>query len=152
VAAQRAEATITRLINEIGASQRELRASLRRLESRTASNEADPASDAERDAITSELSTLAERAANLRLARLLAADGQVELIEPAGVPAHPVLPRPRRTAAVGTLVASLAAAGLAWWLAARYPVKAKAGEPERAQPAERLPTSEARHEDHRVNA
>jgi capsular polysaccharide biosynthesis protein len=152
VAAQRAEATITRLIDEIGVNQRDLRASLRGLESRTASGAADPVSAAERDAISQELSVLAERVADLRLARLLAADGQVQLMEPGGVPAHPVAPQPRRTAAVGALVALLAASGLAWGLAARYPVTAKAGEPKRAQPAERLPTSEARHEEPRVNA
>jgi uncharacterized protein involved in exopolysaccharide biosynthesis len=112
--AEQARRNATKAIDQLEAEQAALRASLRRLQS---SSENDVLA-AERDGIAQQLGETVARMNELRLRERLA-DGGVQLIQPAPVPAEPAEPRPRRTATVAALVVFLLTSGLAWWLAGR---------------------------------
>jgi uncharacterized protein involved in exopolysaccharide biosynthesis len=117
--AEQVRGTVRRGIDQLEEDQTELRASLRRLESTIKSDGSDTVLVAERDAMAQELAAVAGRVHELRLRERLA-EGGVQLIQPAPVPAQPSEPRPRRTAGVASLVALLLASGVAWWLSGRH--------------------------------
>jgi uncharacterized protein involved in exopolysaccharide biosynthesis len=75
--------------------------------------------EANRDAKARELSQLAKQSEAARRDAAAATWSSDQLQERAAIPDEPAEPKPLRTTAIGTLLALIAAAGLAWWLNGR---------------------------------
>jgi uncharacterized protein involved in exopolysaccharide biosynthesis len=100
--------------------QQQLAREIATLTEQLASQSGDPTLKADRDAKSKEIIAAAEQREAIR--RDAARASRVETLrETAVIPDEPAQPKPLRTAAIGALLALVAAGALAWWLNGRQP-------------------------------
>jgi capsular polysaccharide biosynthesis protein len=125
VVAKRAKDSATQQAAALDQRQRQLEGEIVALEEQLRGQPRNPRLLANRDAKERQLNGLADQreAARRDAAR---ADSVAESMK-AAIPDEPAEPKPRRNAAIGALLALIAAAGLAWWLNGRRPVSEAQG-------------------------
>jgi LPS O-antigen subunit length determinant protein (WzzB/FepE family) len=133
-----AKAALDREIAQARETQATLREQLSGLNAKLEASPDDATLQSQRDAVTGLLAEAVKREKELQLRG--PADDPVALLEQPEVPEEPAQPRPLRLVALGGLLGSVLAAGLAWWLAGRRqaPVGARL-QPDWPHPATGLP-------------
>jgi capsular polysaccharide biosynthesis protein len=119
VVAKQADEAARQAIANLTRRQRQLEAEITEITEQLRTRSGDPGLEAARDAKRRQLNDLADQIENIR--RDSASTGRTaeRVQEKAAIPQEPAQPKPLRSAAIGALLALVAAAGLAWWLYGR---------------------------------
>jgi hypothetical protein len=129
VVARQANDAARQEVAALGRRQQQLAREIATLTEQLASQSGDPTLKADLDAKSKELIAAAEQREAVRRDAARAVRRGETLRETAVIPDEPAQPKPLRTAAIGAVLALVAAAGLAWWLNGRQPAAGGQGLP-----------------------